>query len=68
MQSNVFTMVKTYSCRPYELPVGFGKSICYETRPFVFNYKHSDSGTSSGCSVVLVVSPLVSLTMKAFAV
>ena len=43
------------------LPTGFGKSICYETLPFVFNYKHSDGGTGGGCSVVLVVSPLVSL-------
>ena len=43
------------------LPTGFGKSICYETLPFVFSYKHSDSGTGGGCSVVLVVSPLVSL-------
>ena len=42
------------------LPTGFGKSIWYETLPFVFNYKHSDSGTGGGCSVVLVVSPLVS--------
>ena len=42
------------------LPTGFGKSICYETLPFVFNYKHSDGGTGGGCSVVLVVSPLVS--------
>ena len=25
------------------LPTGFGKSISYETQPFVFNYKHSDS-------------------------
>ena len=43
------------------LPMGFGKSICYETPPFVFNYKHSDGGTGGGCSVVLVVSPLESL-------
>ena len=27
------------------LPTGFGKSICYETLPFVFNYMHSDGGT-----------------------
>ena len=26
-----------------------------------FNYKHSDGGTGGGCSVVLVMSPLVSL-------
>ena len=49
------------------LPTGFGKSICYETLPFVFNYKHSDSGTGGGCSVLLVVSPLVSLIMEAIA-
>ena len=24
------------------LPTGYGKSICYESLPFVFNYKHSD--------------------------
>ena len=46
------------------LPTGFGKSICYETLPFVLNYKHSDGGTGGGCSVVLVVSPFVSLIMK----
>ena len=49
------------------LPTGFVKSICYETLPFVFNYKHSDGGTGGGCSVVLVVSPLVSLIMEAIA-
>ena len=49
------------------LPTGFGKSICYETLPFVFNHKHSDGGTGGGCSVVLVVSPLVSLIMEAIA-
>ena len=42
------------------LPRGFGNSICYETA-VCFNYKHSDGGTGSGCSVVLVVSLLVSL-------
>ena len=54
MKSNVSTMVKTYSC-------GYPR---YETLPFVFNYKHSDGGTGSGCSVVLVV---VSLVMEAIA-
>ena len=49
------------------LPTGFGKSICYETLPFVFNCKHSDGGTGGGCSIVLV-SPLVSLIMEAIAV
>ena len=28
------------------LPTGFGKSICYETLPFVFNYKHRDGRTT----------------------
>ena len=45
------------------LPTGFGKSICYETA-VCFNYKRSHDGTCGGCSVVLVVSPLVSLIMK----
>ena len=48
------------------LPTGFGKSICYETLPFVFIYKHSDCRTSGGCSIVLVVSPLVSLMVDQF--
>ena len=48
------------------LPTGFGKSICYETA-VCFNYKHSDGGTGSGCTVVVVVSPLVSLIMGAIA-
>ena len=38
------------------LPTGYGKSLCYEVLPYVFDYKmETDS------SVVLVVSPLVSL-------
>ena len=31
----------------------------------LFNYKHSDGGTGGGCTVVLVVLPLVSLIMEA---
>ena len=54
MRSNASTVVKTYSCG------GFGMSICYETA-VCFKYKHSDGGTGDGCSVVLGVSPLVSL-------
>ena len=42
------------------LPTGFGTSICHETA-VCFKYKHSDGETGGGCSVVLVVSPLVSL-------
>ena len=57
MRSNICMMEKTYSC----------KSICNETLPFVLNYKHSDGGTGGSCSVVLVVSPLVSLIMEAIA-
>ena len=37
------------------------ESLYYKTLPFVFNYEHSDSGTGGGCSIVLVVSPLLSL-------
>lgn len=38
------------------LPTGFGKSICYEVLPFVFDVKLARVD-----SVVIVVSPLVSL-------
>ena len=38
----------------------FGTSICYEAA-VCFNYKHSDGGTGGGCSVVAIMSPLVSL-------
>ena len=41
------------------LPTGFGKSICYEVLPFLFDYKSSRAGPRN--STVLVVSPLVSL-------
>ena len=41
------------------LPTGFGKSICYEVLPLLFDYKSSRAGP--GNSTVLVVSPLVSL-------
>ena len=52
MRSNVSAMVKMYSC-------GYAQDL---TLPFVFNYKHSDgvTGGAGGCSVVLIVSPLVS--------
>ena len=57
MRSNVSTMVKTYSCGyPWDLVSPSATRL-----PFVFNYKHSDGGTGGGCSIVLVVSPLVSL-------
>lgn len=37
---------------------GFGKSVCYQALPFMFDHK---LGRSTNRSVVLVVSPLVSL-------
>ena len=39
------------------LPTGFWKSTCYEMLPFIFDFK---SGGKL-CSVVLIISPLVSL-------
>jgi ATP-dependent DNA helicase RecQ len=42
------------------LPTGFGKSICYTTLPFVFDFKLGRVDGDSH-SVVLVVSPLISL-------
>ena len=38
------------------LPTGFGKSLCYELLPFLFDVKRDRAD-----SVVVVVSPLVSL-------
>jgi RecQ family ATP-dependent DNA helicase len=41
------------------LPTGFGKSVCYEVLPFVMDRKReSEQGSHS---IVLVISPLVSL-------
>ena len=42
------------------LPTGFGKSICYEVLPFMFDLKLGRVGTP-WLSLVIVVSPLVSL-------
>ena len=42
------------------LPTGFGKSVCYEVLPFLFDYKLGNSAASES-SIVIVVSPLVSL-------
>ena len=41
------------------LPTGFGKSICYQTLPFVFD--QTSRKCAAGGSVVVVVSPLISL-------
>jgi ATP-dependent DNA helicase RecQ len=43
------------------LPTGFGKSLCYEVLPFVFDMKLGRLADSNTNSVVIVVSPLVSL-------
>lgn len=44
------------------LPTGFGKSVCYEVLPFVMDHKRGELGTrQSNYSIVLVISPLVSL-------
>ena len=39
------------------LPTGYGKSLCYQTLPFVMD--HKDNRTQA--SAVLVVSPLIAL-------
>ena len=41
-------------------PTGFGKSICYQALPYMFDHKLGRSNVDCK-SVVLVVSPLVSL-------
>ena len=47
------------------LPTGFGKCICYQMLPFVFDSKldwvDSESGKCVAGSIVLVISPLISL-------
>ena len=43
------------------LPTGYGKSICYQILPFLFDYKLGKCGGDEFRSVVVVVSPLVSL-------
>ena len=48
-------------CHIYDGKDGFGKSICYETLPFVLDYKLQRVSGNTSSSVVLVVSPLVSL-------
>ena len=41
------------------LPTGYGKSICYQVLPFLLS-----SGTSTIVSLVIVISPLVSLMVE----
>ena len=43
-------------------PTGYGKSLCYQLLPFLFDHKRCRIGApKSELSVVIVVSPLVSL-------
>ena len=46
------------------LPMGYGKSICYEVLPFIFDHKRGRTEGSSVNSVVVVISPLVSLMIN----
>ena len=41
------------------LPTGYGKSLCYQTLPFVLNKQVQSARTSN--SAVIVVSPLIAL-------
>lgn len=43
------------------LPTGFGKSVCFQVLPFVFDYKSNVSASAVKRSVVIVVAPLVAL-------
>ncbi|XP_019860537.1 PREDICTED: mediator of RNA polymerase II transcription subunit 34-like [Amphimedon queenslandica] len=45
------------------LPTGFGKSVCFETLPFIFDYKLGRIGTQA-CSLVIVLSPLIALIVN----
>ena len=47
------------------LPTGYGKSLCYQTLPFVMDYKHRVEGIQQAkASAVLVVSPFISWKIK----
>ena len=43
------------------LPTGYGKSLCYQTLPFVMDHKYRHKASRIGHSAALVVSPLISL-------
>ena len=43
------------------LPTGFGKSICYECLPFMFDFTLGRMQSADIKSLVLVISPLMSL-------
>ena len=48
------------------MPTEFGRSVCYETLPFLFDHteRSSTSCSSANSSVVLVVSPLWSFQVE----
>ena len=46
------------------LPTGYSKSICYEVLPFIFDHKRGRSEGWSVNSVVVAISPLVSLMIN----
>ena len=43
------------------LPTGFGKSICYQSLPFIFDHRLGMVAEGRRQSAVLVVSPLIAL-------
>ena len=45
------------------LPTGFGKSICFEALPYVYDYKLGNKDRDLR-SLVLVISPLISLMVN----
>ena len=45
------------------LPTGFGKLICFELLPFVYDHKLGSVGTHT-CGLVLVLSPLIPLMVN----
>ena len=45
------------------LPTGYGKSVCFELLPFLFDHKLGRIGTRC-CSLVLVLSPLIALMVN----
>ncbi len=46
------------------IPTGYGKSLCYQLIPFLFVQKRGKSAPKAELSVVIVVSPLVSLMVE----
>lgn len=50
---------ETFVC----LPTGFGKSLCYQVLPFMFDHKLGLIDTPKSCAV-LVISPLIALMIN----